>query len=320
MREELRNLSAGHRGFRVALLGTILILSSPMLAAQFPADNPAMACASDQLKDSARVGHFVFRTYENTRFGDACLQVFRNDLVVFRRTLGNNGHYTLGQPAGQYWKFPAITNGTDITGRGHPDMIVSFYTGGAHCCLSHFVFELEPDFKLLATLNAEDGDGAHFFAIDHAYYYAANDWTFAYWRTDFADSPAPTIILRYFDDGKGGGYHLALDKMHRPDPTPTEWRKAIETARAAFTENSPHLMGIGPALWGSMLDLIYTGHSGLAWSLFETAWPSKRLGRDKFLAGFCSQLKTSPYWPDLEPTLHNMPPACANAKPKNTAI
>jgi hypothetical protein len=31
------------------------------------------------------------------------------------------------------------------------------------------------------------------------------------------------------------------------------------------------------------------------------------------LASFCSTLKTSPYWPDLAPTLKNTPPACANA-------
>jgi hypothetical protein len=49
--------------------------------------------------------------------------------------------------------------------------------------------------------------------------------------------------------------------------------------------------------------------------LFDQAWPPRRPGKDKYLAGFCAQLKTSPYWPQLKTTILNPPPACATSTP-----
>lgn len=311
-------MSARHFAISAALMGAVWVTASISLFAQFDAYDPKAACLLANRKEAAKVGQFVFRTYENSKTGDACLQVFRDGKIIFRRTLGNDGHYTLGQQADSSWKTPPITNGTDITGRGRPDMIVTFYTGGAHCCLLDYVFELQPEFKLLATLDAEDGDGAHFSLIENHYYFVANDWTFAYWRTSFAGSPAPGVVLRFVDDPEGGRYRLALDKMKRPEPKPEEWKKVTQETRAAFQEANPFSGGIGPALWGNMLDLIYRGHPDLAWSLFDQSWPSARKGKSKFLSDFCSQLKRSPYWPDLKETMPDMPAACVNAGATST--
>ena len=302
------------------ITGTILTVSAARLAAQFPAENRAKACSREHFEDSAKVGRFFFRTYKNDESGEACLQVVRDGEVLFRRTYDNGGEFTIGQPVVEDRKVAeAIPNGTDITGRGRPDMIVSFYTGGAHCCVMHYVFELEPVFKLLATLDAEDSYDALFSDIDHNrhYYYLANDWTFAYWQASFAESPSPTVILRFEEDTRGGGYHLALDKMRRPAPTAAEWDKAMQEASTAFTADNPFSGGIGPELWRNMLDFIYNGHSSLAWKLFDEAWPAARPGKGEFLSGFCSQLKISPYWPDLEKAIPNAPPICATAKPKD---
>jgi hypothetical protein len=135
----------------------VLILSARVLAAQDPAKNPTAACSREHLQDSAKARQFVFESYKSDEDG-SCLQVIHDGKIIFTRT-GDSwgwGGYTLGQPAIKEEKVPAIANGTDITGRGHPDMIVSFHEGGQQCCTYHYVFELEPDFKLLATLNAED--------------------------------------------------------------------------------------------------------------------------------------------------------------------
>lgn len=45
--------------------------------------------------------------------------------VIFRRAMDNGGRYILGQHADPQSGIPAIKNGTDVTGRGHPDIIVS---------------------------------------------------------------------------------------------------------------------------------------------------------------------------------------------------
>jgi hypothetical protein len=312
--ERMRGSAWRPVAFHLALLAGLWIFAATAGAAQIPAADPGAACSHKFQKSASNVEAYTFKTYENAQTGDACLQVLRDRREVFRRAYGNHGRFTLGQPGDSELKTPPIQNGTDITGRGRPDMIVSFFTGGSHCCLLHYVFELEPQLQLLATLDAGDGDGAHFSALDRGYYYLANDWNFAYWNTSFANSPAPPVILRFVDDPKARGYHLALDKMTRPAPARQDWAKASMEATQAFADDSPFSGGTGSKLWGDMLDLIYTGHSNLAWKLFNEAWPPRRPGKDKFLADFCSELTTSPYWPDLQTALVDRPPACANAR------
>lgn len=188
-------------GMRFAVRATALMLFSigvsQNLYAQIAVDDPRAACARDHLKESAKADQFIFNSYKSEDDG-SCLQVLQNSKVIFRRTVDSPQGFTIGQPADKESKVPAIANGTDITGRGHPDMIVSFYTGGAHCCLFDYVFELEPEFKLLATLDAEDSWPAYFVDLngDDHYYYVAQDWTFAYWYGSFAGHPpqrAPRI-------------------------------------------------------------------------------------------------------------------------------
>jgi hypothetical protein len=312
----LNNLFRRSLVFRLALLGMMFLGPKHLLKAQFPAENPAAACSRDHMKNTAKVGQFVFMSYSDKDAGTACLQILSDGKVIFRRTNDNGGDFIIGQPADKDLKVTAIANGTDITGRGHPDMIVAHFTGGAHCCQMHYVFELEPTFRLLATLDAEDDDLAHFADLDsnHHYYYIAADWTFAYWPGSFAGSPSAPVVLQFVDDTKGGGYHLALDKMHRPEPTPEEWRKSLRDARQTFATDSLWLDG-GVTIWQTVLNLIYSGHSDLAWKFVDESWPAKTKGKNDGLDDFCSILKSSPYWPDIEPTVQNAPPACANAKP-----
>lgn len=283
-------------------------------SAQFPPDAPKTACTHQV--QVASIADLIFKAYKNDDTGDACLRVMQNGKEIFRRTLGNDGYYALGQQKDGYG--PYIPNGADITGRGHPNMLVSFYTGGAHCCLMYYVFELEPKLKLIATLDAEDGDGSRVRIIDGGYYFETEDWTFTYWQSSFADSPAPRVILGFKDDATGGSYHLALKEMERPAPDPDVWKKTLKESRQAFGESNPFSRGIGSALWGNMLSFIYQGHSDLAWKLFDEAWPLERKGKDKFLSDFCSQLKTSPYWPDLNTIILDAPPSCAIARPART--
>jgi len=311
-------LAVGRLAFRVALAG-LTIAPAALLAAQGPFELSGGVCTWENLNQATMVGSLDFQAYKDEGSGNSCLEIRRGGRkgkVLFRQTVESYGEYRLGQPANPQYNIAKIENGTDIIGRGRPNMIVTNWSGGAHCCFVHFVFELEPALKLVARLDDGDGDLAHFADLDGNghYYYVGNDWTFAYWNASFAASPAPLVVLRFVEDGQGGGYHLAMDKMQRPAPTPEEWKKEIGAASDAFSENSGFGDGIGSELWSNMLNLIYTGHSELAWKLFDEAWPAHRQGKITFLSGFCSQLKTSAYWPELEKTIPSAPPSCANAK------
>src|ERR1700739_269113 len=177
------------------LMGMVLVCSASAMPR--PDVHPATACSHEFLKETATVGKFVFKAYSNTQTSADCLLVLRHNRVIYRQAHEYGGRYILGQHPnhGDDWNVPPIKNGTDITGNGHPDMIVSYYTGGAHCCLSTDVFELEPTFKLLATLNAKDSWPAYFADLhhNHHYFWIARDWTFAYWPSSFAGSPSAPI-------------------------------------------------------------------------------------------------------------------------------
>ena len=302
-------------GIRTVLAGLIWIAASATLMAQSAAQNPDAACAAKNQNATATVGQFTFTTDQSD--DGACLQVTGGGKVLYRSALDSYQKFTLGQPGDASEKIPAIANGTDVTGRGHPDMIVSLYTGGAHCCTMHYVFELEPAFKLLATLNDTNDDEAHFEHFkDGHYYYITADWTFEYWPTCFACSPSALVTLRWVDDDRGGGFHLAMDKMQTPTPTNAEWNKDLSAAQKAV--NAGSVDDIGQSLWGVVLDLIYAGHSDLAWKFVDAAGPKAQEKPFPALADFCGLLKQSPYWPDLQPTLKDTPAACANAAPAVT--
>jgi hypothetical protein len=294
------------------MLGITAVLAAGPLQAQTAAADPAAACSAKNQSDSAKVGTFTFIAYASD--AGACLQVVSGGKVVFRHAVDSFQSFTLGQPAVAEDNIPAVANGTDVTGRGHPDMIVSLFSGGAHCCTSHLVFELAPAFRLLATINDADDDLAHFELDprDHRYNYYTADWTFAYWPTCFACSPSELVILRYADDANGGAFHLALDRMRKAAPSPAQWSAEVAAVHTAVTKSA--VDDIGQALWGVVLDLIYAGHSDLAWKFVDAAGPAAQQKPFPALSDFCSLLKKSPYWPDLAPTLQDPPPACIGAK------
>jgi hypothetical protein len=106
-----------------------------------------------------------------------------------------------------------------------------------------------------------------------------------------------------------------MDKMQKPAPTPVEWNKVLDEAQAVSEGDAD---AIEVTMWQTALDLIYTGHSDLAWKLVDAAGPKAQQSPLPSLADFCSVLKSSPYWRDLQPTLKDTPPACANAKPQQS--
>jgi hypothetical protein len=93
--------------------------------------------------------------------------------------------------------------GSDLTGEGHPDVVIHVFTGGAHCCFSTIVYDVGPGLtKVLetplsncdGTFEDLDGDGvAELITCDDL---------FAYTFCSFAGSPATQVVLQY-DPGRG---------------------------------------------------------------------------------------------------------------------
>jgi hypothetical protein len=139
----------------LVFIGLFWIISSAVIFAQ---TDDAKPCTHVRLTGSATVHGYVFRTYEATDPDDnpGCVRIYRDGKVVYRLANDEGQQYDLGQPGNIRYKVPRVPNGIDLTGDGRPNMILTSWSGGAHCCFTHYIFELEPKLRLLATI--KDGD------------------------------------------------------------------------------------------------------------------------------------------------------------------
>lgn len=267
----------------------------------YPRKGEELPCPQQQNQtDEARFGNYVIRTFRGAN-SEGCLQIIKSGAVIYSLSssdfkIGNN-----------FWHGTPVPMGTDITGAGRPNAIVSEWSGGAHCCFTLHVFELGKKFREIGKIEAYDGDGDNFVDMNHdgSYEFVGHDWELRYWKASFGESPAPPIILKY----RGSKFRLALDLMKTPEPTPEQFSDLIDTVQSDDKWSSniawdcDQGCGIPPVLWKNMLDLIYGGHADSAWKLFDESWPKKLEGKETFAKEFCKQLHGSRYWRELKPAV-----------------
>lgn len=250
------------------------------------------------LSDELSFKDYTVRVYESDETVEGVFEVLRRGRRVYSASGGRFGIDQLHHDD----KTHILTRmGRSITGDSQPNLVVAEWTGGAHCCSVFRIFEIGARFKLLDTVDAADSAEPAFRDLrgDGNLDLVMNDHTFAYWNACFVASPAPEVILRYRD----GKYALDLELMRKPAPTTAALRAQADELRHEF-EPDGYLDGndrwqAPPALWGAMLDLIYTGHVDAAWQLCDEVWPADWPGKPVFQREFMEELATSPYFEDL---------------------
>ena len=233
-------------------------------------------------------------TYYDDQTGEGRIEILKAGKPVYQKNA--DGRCDIGTRLVEDDVPNALTEmGKNITGNGIPNLVISEWTGGAHCCSNFHIFEIGPRFRFLAKIEAEHGESSHFADLDgdQNLEFIGEDWTFAYWHTSFVASPAPEIILRF----TAGKYRLAEDQMRKPPPSEAELNESIRQIRTdeSWKEQRPP-----ETLWGEMLDLIYSGNRAVAWQFFNKAWPAGIPGKAKFLSDFRAQLAESPYWLQIQ--------------------
>lgn len=198
-------------------------------------------------------------------------------------------------PAAERRTAALINNTPDKTGDGNPDVMLEYYSGGAHCCTTYYFIEL-PKSGPVAIREVDTGNagmtpigkspsgGLRFETADNAW---------AYWNMSFAGSPMPSVILEF----KDGVAKPNFDLMKKPAPSIAVLKKKAATARKKIS-NDPYTepsMDFEDAFWSEMIDLIFTGHEDLAWQYFDMVWPKAKPGKAKFLADFKETLADSYY-------------------------
>jgi hypothetical protein len=262
------------------------------------ADSPS---SKAKLEQEARVAGYVIRIFRNEEARIGTLQFLKNGKIKFKRT--EDSKYMIGLVYEDSPGNKLIPPGKDINGDGVPDVVISEWTQGAHCCFLFHIFSLSENVKEIAVIDAEHGDLSGFVDPHHngVLDFKAADWTFAYWNAGFAQSPAPEILLKW----DGSNYRLDIDLMRKAPMDEKVLKasaikvKADENWTQQFRDCVPN-----PDLWRTMLDLIYSGNEVQAWQFAEMAWNPACPGYDQFLKDFKIQLATSHYWKDVQALNH----------------
>lgn len=255
------------------------------LASEDPNARPLPQAAAQEsegrLVDTWTVGHYTVRVRS---LGDEQeLIIARGDRILLRQRGVSfaPSHVLEGDEP------RPLVPGRDLTGDGSPDLALSEWTGGAHATRV-WVFELGEELRAHPPIAAAHDAVAYFEAVDArpGLEFRTHDWTFAHWRTDFASSPAPDVVLAYQD----GAYRPAWGLM--PPPRDSELDRQVATLQG---DPGWEAGEVPPALWAAMLDWIFGSQPTKAWELLERAWPEDRNDREAFAAAFRSQLAKSPY-------------------------
>lgn len=213
--------------------------------------------------------------------------------IVFEEAEIDN-HYYFGN---YFDDFASLDNysGRDITGKKIPNLIVSNWTGGAHCCHFLHIFELGKKIKKLITIDARSSS-IHLIDLDHDGFPEIEFWdgSIDYQFASFAGSPGGKVILKFQKDH----YEVATHLMDKPLPTDKKLDSLKKKIRTAFAKrNTPSLPY---ELLKTLMDLSYSGHFNFALKFVDEVWPKEKYGLEKFKSEFSQALQDSAYWKEFQ--------------------
>lgn len=281
----------------VLMAGSIVVIAVLLVFQTKQADQSVAAPAGrGPLKEEQSFQGYVVRTYggEPGSIDQASFEILHGGTRVYA---GDGYSFRIGSLYEDEKSHSLVRIGSDITGDGRPDLVVSEYTGGANCCYQVHVFEIGDQFRYIQTIDAKHSDLADFENVDGdpALEFPMTDWTFAYWRNGLFDSPSPLVVLKY----NGSKYAMAPNLMRKPPLSQDELVQVATEIAAPLDAELAAQSDLGSRLAHRMLDLIYSGNMGQAWELVDRAWPKGDGGKSEFLRDFQSRLALSPFWDDL---------------------
>lgn len=186
----------------------------------------------------------------------------------------------------------------DYNGDGWLDWAFLTWTRAAHGGRDLHIVTFEPRPRMLTQIEFDHWDGKAPRDIDGdgLAEVLIKDWTYAYWRTSFAMSPAPDVWVTL----NGDRFELNHELTRISPDEAADIMATIPEVKAAkgeeVFENIPSSL-----VWGGVLDLVYGGHPELAAKFFAETWPYSAEAAVTFLAAFKKAYSDSEWYPDLKP-------------------
>lgn len=242
---------------------------------------------------------YLLRSYYDEENGEGFFEIVRGEERVYCEEIpGKAWAVSVPLDHRQTWEEADGVRPRDITGDGIPDLVVMLWTGGAHGWWGFWVFSLGPELRKVAQFEPTD-NGMQFDDLDGDGVFEALvlEDTFDYWHAPHSESPVPIVVLRFTE----GSYHFAPDLMRKAAPSREDFENRLLEIGGLMEEWTPGPFSEPPsALWGYMIELIYSGNGDLAWQFFEAAWPDHKPGKPEFLEEFKARLAEGPYWPEIK--------------------
>lgn len=198
-----------------------------------------------------------------------------------------------------------IRSTLDKTGDRIPDVIVDYYSGGAHCCASTYFINLGETVELVDSIDTgHDGLVAIGKNPKGGLIFFVNDTSYAYWQIGFAGSAFPPVVL----DFNSGKLRPNFERMKKPPPSlatlrikarsvkfqlsPEPYLGEDKEGSVLYKENASYQTGF----WEEILDLIYSDNEELAWQYLDLLWPAEKRGKEIFIKDLKHKLGESGYW------------------------
>lgn len=250
------------------------------------------------LTDQAIFGQYTVSTFRSQK-GQGSWQVSRNG----RPVRGGHGWvFRIGRISPEEDGLPADCLGKDINGNGIPDIVIYEWTGGAHARFIARVVELERHCRLLAEIDGIDSvPRFRDLNSDGVLEIVLQDKTYRYWPGCYAESPAPTVVLRW----NQREYLADARLMSIPPPSRDEIKaKAERIAQDAQWAGDPSgqysRWYIPQELFQTALDLMYGGHEEEGWAFIRLAWTPKYPIDSDLLEEMRALMDRSPYWKEIK--------------------
>jgi hypothetical protein len=195
----------------MALAVGILLMPSAMVPealAQTPRLPPS---AEYRFHDERGDGPFVVQRWVSAASPEVSPAGICQCLVVVY--LGSRRVLTLGAPG----DVSAITvvppTGRDLDGDGLPDLVVTRWSGGAHCCYATAAYGIGTRIRTLLSIDTGDCGPGEFTDLDGdgSLEFSTCDETWKDRYCVFALAPFPTVVFAY--DAKGRQYRVATPRF-----------------------------------------------------------------------------------------------------------
>ncbi len=250
--------------------------------------------AKDSLVHHKQINNYQISILKDRERDLEKVLIKKGETILFHEE-GVGEHFYFGNNFDDDLNSKHIYSGHSLTNKGIPNLLISQWTGGAHCCHFLYIFELGQNFKLIGKIDAGSSnikitDLDHDNSPEIIFWDGAIDYQFA----SFAHSPKGKIILKF----QNGSYSLATRLMEKPLPSQKEFealkRKSLTQFIAHETDSE-----LPYTFLEVMMNLSYSGHFDEALKFADAIWPKTKDGLDKFKADFSLSLKESKFWKDF---------------------